>query len=383
MIFVYDSDLTPIGIIDRYNSFIAAKRYKENGDCEIYLPASSDALELLKMGRFVGETDDSVIYRINYIELTTDAENGNFITIKGIDSKAFIDQRICDGTNIVKGRAEAFIVKLVNDALGSSASSARAIPNFAAVDGGLPDVITEQVSYKNIGEKVREYCERFGWGYKSELSNGQLIFSVYKGADRSNTVVFAPQYENISTSDYAEDRTNMGNVAYIGGQGEGADRIREQVGTATGADRYEKFVDAREMSTKVTFEQVTEGYPGGIITIDTGGQYYYSVDGVQIAKVETYSPQSSDQCELMDDIYREQLDAKGRDELANYAASVSFQSEIVNRTFEYGKDWFLGDIVKIENEYGITVNARITEIIEVEDENGYSLQPSFEYLTGV
>lgn len=383
MIFVYDSDLTPIGIIDRYNSFIAAKRYKENGDCEIYLPASSDALELLKMGRFVGKTDDSVIYRINYIELTTDAENGNFITVKGIDSKAFIDQRICDGTNIVKGRAEAFIVKLVNDALGSSASGARAIPFFTAVDGGLSETITEQVSYKNIGEKVREYCERFGWGYKCELTNGQLIFSVYKGADRSNTVVFAPQYENISTSDYSEDRTNMGNVAYIGGQGEGAGRIREEIGTATGADRYELFVDAREMSTKVTFEQVTEGYPGGAITIDTGGQYYYSVNGVQIAKVETYDPQPSDQCDLMDDIYREQLDAKGRDELANYAASVSFQSEIVNRTFEYGKDWFLGDIVKIENEYGITVNARITEIIEVEDENGYSLQPSFEYLTGV
>ena len=334
------------------------------------------------MGRFVGKTDDSVIYRINYIELTTDAENGNFLTVKGIDSKAFIDQRICDGTNIANGRAEAFVLRLINNALGASATADRKLSFWESVDGGLPDVITEQVSYKNIGEKVREYCERFGWGYKAELINGKLKFSVYKGTDRSDSVVFAPQYENISTSDYSEDRTNMGNVAYIGGQGEGAERIREEIGTATGADRYELFVDAREMSTKVTFEQVTEGYPGGAITIDTGGQYYYSVNGVQIAKVNYYDPQPSDQCELMDDIYREQLDAKGRDELSNYAAVISFQSEIVNRTFEYGEDWFLGDIVKIENEYGITVNARITEIIEVEDENGYSLQPGFEYLTG-
>lgn len=39
----------------------------------------------------------------------------------------------------------------------------------------------------------------------------------------------------------------------------------------------------------------------------------------------------------------------------------------------------LGDIVTVQNEYGITMNARITEVIETFDENGYSVSPKFEY----
>ena len=37
----------------------------------------------------------------------------------------------------------------------------------------------------------------------------------------------------------------------------------------------------------------------------------------------------------------------------------------------------LGDIVQIENEYGIQATARILEIIDCEDESGYSTVPTF------
>ena len=36
------------------------------------------------------------------------------------------------------------------------------------------------------------------------------------------------------------------------------------------------------------------------------------------------------------------------------------------------------EAVNILNEYGMSVNARITEIIESRDENGYSMEPTFE-----
>ena len=40
----------------------------------------------------------------------------------------------------------------------------------------------------------------------------------------------------------------------------------------------------------------------------------------------------------------------------------------------------MGDLVSVENEYGISMKARIVEVIEVNDENGYSIEPKFEYI---
>lgn len=41
------------------------------------------------------------------------------------------------------------------------------------------------------------------------------------------------------------------------------------------------------------------------------------------------------------------------------------------------RDYFLGDLVQIENEKGIKAAPRITEIIYAEDENGSSVVPTF------
>lgn len=387
MIFVYDENLNKIGIIDRYNSLITAKRYKANGDCEVYLPATRGAIDLLRLGRYVGKTDDFTVYRINRVELLTDAENGNFLTVTGIDAKAFIDQRIILQTYMCNGNAERFALRLVNDSLGVSASRERELKNsggeyyFLTEEKGLTDTLTEQVSYRNLGEKIREYCERFGWGYKTELQGNKLVFSFYVGTDRSAEVVFSPSYENITTSDYAEDRTNMGNFCLVGGQGEGASRIKTTVGTATGKDRYELFVDAKELSKEIRYGDLIEAYPNGSI-VQSGGVYYYQQNGVNIAILQQNPPAENDTCQLTDTVYTEQLAAKGRERIAEYGAAKSFQSKIFPYgTWEYGRDFFLGDIVKVENEFGISVNARIVEIVEVEDEKGFSLEPKYEYLT--
>lgn len=47
-------------------------------------------------------------------------------------------------------------------------------------------------------------------------------------------------------------------------------------------------------------------------------------------------------------------------------------------SYQYKKDYKLGDIVKIVNEYGISINVRISEVIENRDDNGYTMEPTFE-----
>ena len=42
------------------------------------------------------------------------------------------------------------------------------------------------------------------------------------------------------------------------------------------------------------------------------------------------------------------------------------------------EDYTLGDIVTVENEYGIRKNARVAAIMETWDDEGYTAVPTFE-----
>lgn len=58
---------------------------------------------------------------------------------------------------------------------------------------------------------------------------------------------------------------------------------------------------------------------------------------------------------------------------------TSFEGETETTImFQYGKDFFNGDIVQIANEYGHETKARILEIVRSEDKDGYSVYPTFK-----
>ena len=60
-------------------------------------------------------------------------------------------------------------------------------------------------------------------------------------------------------------------------------------------------------------------------------------------------------------------------ELVKYPITENLDGDIISNNMSYN----LGDIVQIENEYGIQATARILEIIDCEDESGYSTVPTF------
>ena len=282
------------------------------------------------------------------------------------------------------------------------------------------------MSYKNVGEKVREYCAKYNWGYKVILSDNALYFSLYKGTDRSNEVVFSSDFENLQATKYVEDDTNLGNVALVAGAGEGSARSRNVSGYAESLDRYEIYVDAKDLSKTISWGDLKELYPthdeggqGSIQQRGTSGYYYwvYEMDYIDIAIVDdnqlteleaTYPTgtrryvdgnlyyrvysvdiadlpsnvmSENDDVVLRDIVYSVYLLNRGYEKVAEYGRVTSFEGTVEpNTTFVYKQDYFLGDIVKVKNDYGISVNARIVEVVEVNDENGYRVEPKFEYL---
>lgn len=423
-VYVLNKSLQMVGMVDAYKSLIWVPRYQEVGDCEIYLEASPENIALFQMGFYLARLDDDMVCRIDRIQIDTDAENGNYLLIQGTDAKGILDQRIIWETSTCNGAVETFIRQLITKAIINPTDPNRQISLIELGEAaGFTEAVSEQVSYKNLGEKIREYCRTYGWGYKITLtSNNKLAFSLYKGADRSSEVIFSDDYENLSSSSYIDSCQDMTNAALIGGEGQGADRIKAELGDATGIDRFETFVDADDISTQLKYSEVVAAFPGGsiaekqaglwdytlsslmlpiidaehlawlqarysgtVVTID-GEQFFFMSSPVYIALVaeqETApTPAGDDTVTLEQLIYHSYLLNRGTEKTAGSGEKESFEGSVIaDVTFMYKRDYFLGDIVYVENEYGIGANARIVEVIEAMDENGYTIEPTFEYIS--
>ena len=74
-----------------------------------------------------------------------------------------------------------------------------------------------------------------------------------------------------------------------------------------------------------------------------------------------------------------ELNSKGSLELLNHRPTENFNFEVKSTDrYIYQKDYFLGDLVKVDNGFGITAAARVTEVNQVWDETGYKIVPILE-----
>lgn len=423
-IYILDKNLNVIGIADGYKSCIWANRYNDLGDCEIYTQATTENFQLFSIGNYLMRMDDEMVCVIKKIELDTSTEEGNYIVVTGYDVKCILDQRIIWGMVTCRSNVEEFVRGLVVDAFINPSDPDRKLykPNgdqllYLGDLSNFTESSTEQISYANIGEKIREYCKSFNWGYRVVLIDTSLYFELYKGEDKSDWVVFSPDYENLDTTQYVHDATNLGNVALIAGSGEGSERSIEVLGTGSSTNRYEVYIDARDLNRKIKFSDLRENYPNGTV-VAVGTKFYYRLDtlytqiytdsqrfeleekypsghieiineieyfvvyNVGIAEVYSASPSDNDDSYLLDIVYDTYLLSRGIEKMSGYGIKITFDGTVEpNVTFKYKRDYFLGDVVTVQNEYGISLEARIVEIVEVNDDNGYSVEPKFEYVS--
>ena len=423
-IVVLDGDLNRIDVVDNYESLIWVSRYNDIGDCELYLPATDKAIQLLRKGYYLARDDDDMVCRIERVEIDTDVENGNYLAVTGYDVKKILDQRVIWSQMNVDGYVEDELRTMVQNSVCTPALYCRQIKNsvgqqmfYLGDPAGFTEVTTEQISYKNVGEKIREICLKYHWGYKVVIESNKFWFVLYDGTDRTSSVVFSEDYENLRSTKYIDDSSNLANVALVAGEGEGSQRSRNVSGFADGINRYEIFVDAKDLSRTIKFEELTDLYPlssvggqgyidgkyykmsyiniaivdadqlaqleinypnGEEITIE--GNLYYSIYDPIIADLETTAPTGDESVILRPIIYEVYLLNRGYEKMSEYSGIITFEGSVEpDVTFTYKQDYFLGDIVTVVNKYGIEVGARIVEVIENEDSNGYKLEPKFEY----
>lgn len=340
-LYILDSNLTPVAIIDSYKSLIWTTRYYTCGDFELYIPADNDLLEYIKQDYLIIREDDDTVMIIEKIDITTDVEDGDFFIITGNSLESILSRRIIwSQTNISTSNPVVGINQLITQNAINPSNSAREISNLSVSSPiSISGTLNAQFTGDNLMDAITAICTEFGIGFRMILENGEFIFSCYQG--QTVDVIFSPEFDNLINSDYVYDLTKYRNVGLVAGEGEGTARKTVAVWSTsaepTGIERREVYIDARDMSTN---------------------------DG-----------------EISESEYTAKLSQRGNEKLHEFDVGKSFESEIEpTMTYQYKVDYNLGDIVTLTNEYGVTANPRIIEIIESWNDEGYKVIPTFEEL---
>lgn len=353
---VLDSSRELVGIIDTAQSIIWHDVFFGCGDFEIYAKAEPYIIELLQ-NPYIKRPDLDVIGVIERIEIGYNIQDGLMITASGRFAKSILDRRLIyqlsghtNTPTYLSGKVEQAVRTVVSNNAISTGNSAR---NIGIIQLGIyknyPEIILsssgtaakKQVSYQNLLEYTDSVLQEYGMSARLILDNDtkMLKYEVTKGTDRSvdnsaEPVIFSQDYDNLTESDYVKDSSQMRNVALIGGAGEGEERYYSIIeDNSAGLARREIFIDASSSEN------------------DTGEDY----DSI--------------------------LKAQGRQELSLLKEIESFSGTI---NLEYSpwklnKDFFLGDIVTVQyNQIMKYINVRITEVTEIQDENGYNVEVVYE-----
>lgn len=481
-LFVLNTNLDAVSVVDSYNSFIWTERYYEYGDFELYARMTNSILDYIKQDYYLQRGDSDRVMIIEKILIKTDVEEGNTITITGRSLESILMRRIIWGQKTVSGNLQDAIEALLNENIISPTKPERKISNFIFQRTDDPTItgltIEAQYTGDNLYDVISAICSERGIGFKVTLNdNKQFVFQLYAGADRSYDqtvnpyVVFSPSYENLLNSNYMESKQALKNVTLVGGEGEGSKRRYTAVGNVSGLNRREMFTDARDISSdseeeltdlfnftlypsqvynystgafvtdanfdscmvdlseypgrtlRITFPKLTDasgaaptyaliyvdenktyistiqkmekyyetanrgGYETYEFELPDDVQYIYATrfsqkaidDGIYYGNLTDFSCQTT---KPSNDEYIEMLRQRGKEDLAENIEVTSFEGEIETTIlFRYGEDFFNGDIIQIENEYGHQARARILEIVTSEDENGLYVYPTFSTIT--
>lgn len=349
---VLNSNFEAFGVIDIFKSLIWTDRYYGFGDFELTASPNNKILASVLNGKYLYFTESEHLMRLEDINIKSNAEQGKNIIVKGRSIETILEQRIIWNQTILTGGFQDGILKLLEENAIDPNDTSRKISLLEYEESTDPAITSLEVDSQFLGETlysaITNLCLSKKVGYKIILTNqNKFKFKLYAGTDRSRDqllnpyVVFSPKFENLINSDYLTTNKFAKTVTLVAGE-TGIENVRTALvvecaqGAGTELDRREMFTDAGS---------VTRSYAGGTLT---------------------------------DEEYIEQLFSKGQEDLASNVIVETFEGQAdATRLYKYNEDFFMGDIVQVENEYGQEGRSRVTELIYSHDPTGIKIYPTF------
>lgn len=340
---VFDKNFTRIDKISNYGYVQYTKVLNGSGIFEIQIPLDETALNVYENGYFLMFEKDTVGIITVFNPAINGETNDEQLIIKGYLSNWLLARRYMPYVTNYTGTITEIIRQMVDDNCIHPTDSSRVLPLILSEDSRYiptlyPATINTQITGDNLQGKIEELLDTREMGYDVHpvLTNTAMNgfeFRLIAGEDRTigNTagnpyVVFTTDLKNILKSQYTYNINDYCNMAYVAGEGENVDRIVEKAGntTASGMDRYELYVDARDLQKE-----------------------------------------APDEPPLTDDEYRAVLITRGLEKLGECGVEEVYEAtiDIINTQYEYGVDYELGDLVTVKDStIDLEMSARVTQI---------------------
>lgn len=346
-----NDDFEAISILEKFKSLLWVDKYWTHGDLTIQVTPSDDLLAQIEGATYARLAESDRLMIIEDLIIDHDRDGSGKMEVKGRSLESILDRRIVWEPTFVDGFMQDGIEAMLNDNLISPTDTARQIPNFVFLASTDPLITGLSINTQFRGETllaaISAMCRAKQVGFKVVLnSNNEFEFSLYAGVDRSYNqneeqfVVFSNKFDNLNKTSYVQTSKFQKTVILVGGeQGVGNARTTTIVeaigGSLSGLNRKETYLEP----------PIQRNLGNGQI--------------------------------LSEEDYILQLQGRGTEDLAQKVFVTAFDGEIDQVQFALGVDFFLGDIVQLEDSYGHGAMSRVTEIAYSHDSSGESIFPSF------
>lgn len=423
-------------ICEDYKSIIWTERFHGFGDFKLTVPGTLENLQIYQLDYYLYTKGTNKLMIIEQVELNTEYSKQSMLTVSGRSLESILDRRVMhpypiwDGTRLcmherTKGKVKDVIKHYTNllfkqrdsldtsherhvtgfgwysvDELPSGIRKGRPVSSMDIGDiranaNGTVRNMTRNADYSHAAyDDTDPYIMEGSW-YKLVQNLTDLTMSgwaiehdgedpyywygyTYNGVNRTFNqgerppVVFSPKYDNLSKATYFKSKVSTRTKIFSG-----AVKFTVPLELQLSKEYLDDNRDSAMQNNSVTVGTrglgLREGYFQSPSIEHTNG--YMISKGSGQWGVASIDPES---------IYR-QIHEQCNTELWRHMPLEMFSGEAAQQSmYTYNEDFFLGDFVQIQNEFGQQDIARVTEYIRTSsDSEGDVFYPTFESLSDI
>jgi hypothetical protein len=347
-------------IINGLKSKMWIERYLKNGEFTLVYD-DPGLTTFLPIGTFISHTNTQEIMIVENHEIQDDHGQKSAVTITGRGLETYFEQRVINTNRtfpVAAGLVEYSLVadytwnqavKMLSDHLitpnlldannqfayatiqstvpGTGTSVARTIPR-----GDLYNAMLNLLKIDGLGIKII----RPGPSSPLGASSPNIDIVIHKGVDKTASVIFAYDTGEVITSDYLWTNKNLKNAALVTG----------------------KWVE-------VVVVPAAAGY----------ARRWMYIDATDIDQAQTAAPVDPTLTTI-----RNSMTQRGNDVLLAQNMLQLSKAELTKEATKavYRVDYDVGDLITMTGDYNTITTRRVTEYVEIEDENGEQSYPTLE-----
>lgn len=351
--------------VNDWDSVSWVERYRDPGDFEIVAKLSTGLKDVLPIGTLISHTKTLDVMIVENHQISEETDVDPKLTITGRSLQTILDQRVV-GQNwnwasppaslaeseytlaadytwiqaalLINQHIKTGTVIMADDAIpslvgahsvsGTGVSEARTLKR-----GSVLSRLLDILEVDDLGCRV---IRRHNFpGYPNAGANTTLL--IHDGDDKRNSVIFSVKNGDIDSADYLWSIKKLKTSALVTGK-----FVETMVhGPETGRDRRVMLVDGTDL----------DGYLEEIPT------------GTDLTNIRAAMTVRGNQA------------LKAQRQLALSRIDIS-----ATPTYEYRRDYNMGDLVSVDSSYGPVATMRVVEYVEIVDESGESSHPTLEIL---